>query len=370
MKDKEALLFIVSCELNADMPTGVQTKVFNQKRVFEFQYDVVLVGYTLDGIIIFADGNSKIIQCKNRRSERISICDRLCKEKNIHKCYIRNSVLDPLYMSLLRHLKRNRVTTVQEIATYPYDGELKDSIKHRVILTIDRLYRKKLSHYVERIVTYSSDNEIYGIQCINIHNGIDVFSQPFFSTRRQSNTINLIGVAKIYNWHGFDRMITGLAAYAGQHEVLFHIVGDGPALKSCKELAEKFGVSDKVIFHGFRYGEELARIYEIADIGIDCLGLHRKGMTQVSSLKSREYASHGLPIVCANSSDVIPDDWKYLIKQLPNDEPVNIEYIVDRFNSISSDPEYREEIRSYAEKHFDITKTFIPVLDFFGGLNE
>ena len=43
-----------------------------------------------------------------------------------------------------------------------------------------------------------------------------------------SKELNLIGVAEIHQWHGFDRIIKGLANYYSKRQdyiVKFHVVG-------------------------------------------------------------------------------------------------------------------------------------------------
>lgn len=44
-----------------------------------------------------------------------------------------------------------------------------------------------------------------------------------------SDELHLIGVAEVHYWHGFDRLVRGLAAYYDRgrsYKVYFHIVGE------------------------------------------------------------------------------------------------------------------------------------------------
>ena len=69
-------------------------------------------------------------------------------------------------LKFFKKVKQKGVIKYIEIPTYPYDEEGKESIKGRVVHFIDVHYRKKLHHYVDRIVTYSKDNFIFNIKTI------------------------------------------------------------------------------------------------------------------------------------------------------------------------------------------------------------
>ena len=368
--EKEKLLFIASCEVDLSLRTGVTIKIINQLSVLEKEYDVFLVAFSKSGILIYNDGKKRTIESRNRRKERIRQCRALCDEHQIKKCFIRFSALEPSFIMMLKAVRACGADIVLEIPTYPYDSELKDSLKHRLLLVCDRMLRKKLKKYVSRIVTYSEDKRIYGIDCINIGNGIDVFGQPVSEEYVPGSRIVFIGVAKVSFWHGYDRLIKGIARYTGPYEVLFNVVGDGPALEECKSLADSLGVLNKVVFYGFKSGRELDEIYYHSNIGVDCLGLHRKGMSRVSSLKSREYAARGIPILTATFFDTIPDDWKYLMKEPSDDTEIDVEHVLSRFLKIADNKDYRYEIREFAEKNLDISATFQPVLDYYSGISN
>ena len=69
-------------------------------------------------------------------------------------------------------MKNMNIRTVIEIPTYPYEAEGRTSLRGRVIQVLDKIFRKKLKKYVDRIVTYSDDKMIFGIKTINTINGI------------------------------------------------------------------------------------------------------------------------------------------------------------------------------------------------------
>ena len=63
---------------------------------------------------------------------------------------------------------------------------------------------------------------------ITIGNGFDVNS---VNTRKPpkftSEELLILGVADVNRWHGFDRVIAGIASYSGSLCIKFHIAGTG-----------------------------------------------------------------------------------------------------------------------------------------------
>lgn len=83
--------------------------------------------------------------------------------------YIRNPGSNPFFISFLKKIKNKKI--IMEIPTYPYDNEA-DSFFLKVQNILNKVYRRKLKNYIQRIVTYSDDKKIWEIPCINISNGI------------------------------------------------------------------------------------------------------------------------------------------------------------------------------------------------------
>jgi hypothetical protein len=75
-----------------------------------------------------------------------------------------------------------------------------------------------------------------------------------------------------------------------------------------------------VIIHGkISDPDILKRVLMQADIGISTLALHRKNMNEASPLKSRDYLSHGLPIIAGYKDTDFPYGAPFIL-QLPNTE--------------------------------------------------
>ena len=136
-------------------------------------------------------------------------------------------------ITFLKRIKQNKPTCkiLYEIPTYPYDNEMK-SLREKVFLFVDKLYRKKLKDVVNYIVTLTDDKEIWGAPTLHISNGIDVSRIPLSQKKEtKQDEITLIAVAQFSFWHGYDRLIEGLHNYytsenPPQTEVKLHMVGN------------------------------------------------------------------------------------------------------------------------------------------------
>lgn len=269
-------------------------------------------------------------------------------ENKIEFVYIRSFYnTNPPLLKMLRNLQREGVKIVMELPTYPYDIEVKSpslSLSNRMIFLVNRLYRGRLKSCLTKIVTFSDYKEIHGVKTINISNGIDFERIKLKSAKSQSpNRINLLGVAEIHYWHGFDRLIKGLADYYKsvqiETEVFFDIVGGGVQneLDMLKNLTRELNLENYVTFYNESSGEELDAFFEKADFGVASLGRHRSGISKIKTLKTREYAARGIPFIYSETDDDF-DNMPYIIKAPADESPIDINKIVEFYKSLKISP--------------------------------
>jgi glycosyltransferase involved in cell wall biosynthesis len=287
--------------------------------------------------------------------------------------YMRRIV--PLHYGIIRLFqkikkKNKNCKIVYELPTYPYDKEHK-TIRSKVGLSIDRLFRKNLKKYVDRIATVSNDSIIFGIPTVKIMNGINCASIPTKKPSSSDKDIHLIAVAQFTQWHGYDRLIEGLNNYYKRNQgkiVYIHFVGDGPSLPYYKHLVEQYNLSAYIFFHGLLYGEELTNVFNKANLAVSSLGTHRIGIYLGSFLKTREYLARGLPMISSTKIDIIPSNFKYCLYVPEDESAINIEHIVVFYNKLlvnQSVPEMISEIRKFAEENCEMTKTMRLVVEYF-----
>ena len=312
---------------------------------------------------VIADYGNGLISKILKRTEFSSITQ-YAKNHDIQFVYIRsNHNANPFTIRMVKQMKEAGLKVVMEIPTYPYDTEYKAQGMSKHII-LDKLFRNQLAKHLDAIVTFSDDNTIFGQRAINISNGIDFDNIKLKPQQNDtSKELNLIGVAEIHYWHGFDRVVAGLANYYSKphkYIVNFHVVGyfySNEDEEFFKSVVNKFQINNHVFIYGKKNGKELDDIFDKCDIGIGSLGRHRVGIQKIKTLKNREYAARGIPFIYSE----IDDDFEhmpYILKMPADESPIDINRVVDFYKHQNITPkEIRDSIRDLSWKH-QIGKVF------------
>lgn len=340
--------------------SGISKKIHYQvKGLRENGHDVRLCHYTIrdDGHRcrfvdddVIQDYGKGFIAALRQRVGYNCIYD-YCIREGIQFVYARCfQNANPWLICFFKKLKKVGVHAVTEIPTYPYDAEFVGfSRMTRLNLKVDQTFRNALYTQMDAVVTFSDAKEIFGQRTINISNGVDFDSIPlhnYHPSDSQPSALHLIGVAEVHYWHGFDRLIAGLGEYyntsalspqpSAFKEVYFHIVGGvGPSemydsmhAPGFHELIEKYGIQDRVIFHGQLFGQALDDVFNQCQFAIGSLARHRSGITNIKTLKNREYATRGIPFIYSEQ-DTDFDHQPYVLKAPADESPVNIQQVID-----------------------------------------
>ncbi len=346
-------IFIIFHELYPS--NGVSKKILSQcKAINSCGNDIRLCRVVIDenGTQKRAVGEETIstfgtgIRATIRRSISFSDIVKYAIDNNIEFAYLRHNFnANPATVNLACKLHKAGIRLVIEIPTYPYDSEFKNARKRdKISHFFDKIYRHSFFSYFDYIVTYTNEETIFGRPTIRISNGIDFDSIKLKKTVNDtSKEFNLIGIAQINFWHGFDRVITGLQEYYNSNpskSVIFHIVGEGnpSALAELKKLASKESLSEKVIFHGNLSGEKLDIIFDKCDMGIASLARHRSGISAIKTLKNREYAARGIPFIYSETDEDF-DGMPYIIKAAADDSPIDINRLISFYDSLKMTPD-------------------------------
>ncbi len=267
------------------------------------------------------------------------------RHEQIEFVYIRHDLnANPILIHWLRTIRKMNVRIALEIPTYPYDQEFKTSPwSSKLRLRLDQLCRHAMAQQVDRIVTFSDAEEIFGRPTIRISNGIDFRTIPLKAEPRDtSRDVHLLAVANIHRWHGFDRVIAGLHHYyANPRDRFVHlrIVGDGvEQLKTdYKRSTLAWGLENYITVCDAHAGAELDADFEWCDLGVASLARHRSGITTIKTLKNREYAARGVPFFYSEiDSDF--DSMPYICKAPPDESPIDIEALLRWFDGIDRNP--------------------------------
>lgn len=304
----------------------------------------------VDNLTIADYGNGIISKIKKRTD--FSSITKYARNNQIDFVYIRsNHNANPFTICMIKQMKKAGMKVVMEIPTYPYDFEYYAQGMGRYIL-FDKIFRNKLAYYLDAIVTFSDYDKIFGQKTIRISNGIDFNSVRLkTSINDTSRELNLIGVAEIHKWHGFDRLVIGLSNYYSQHQdytVRFHVIGyfySQEGEDEFRKLISDNNMEKYVILYGKKHGEELDNIFNLCDFGIGSLGRHRAGIQKIKTLKNREYAARGIPFIYSETDSDF-DNKPYVLKAPADETPIDINEIVRFYKQTSFSPqEIRESIK-------------------------
>lgn len=371
----EKLLFFTKMNFAVKENSGIRKKVFAQVRALQKHGLEVDVVYFENNKVHIAGDNCDITFEANGKLQFLSFLYGGFLEKldikSYKYVYIRHFLTNPLFLNLLSRLKKgnDNIKVFMEIPTYPYRFEFADMpLVKRLGLWIDERCVSFFKKYIDRIITFSAEKEIFGIPTIQTDNGIDIEQFPMIPKATfDEKTIHLFGLANVQKWHGYDRIIEGLKVYYESKpkiDVIFDIGGNGSEIPMLKQRVADYRLTDKVIFHGFVSGNDLTKLFEQTHVGVGSFGMHRIGVAdgQTSTLKAREYAARGLPIVLGHQDRGFPDGFRYLL-ELPADEsPVDIQQIVDFFVNVQP-TDYPKEMNAYAEENLTWFVNFKPVVE-------
>ena len=122
----------------------------------------------LDGETLENFGHGLRAKLKKRFSYR-SVTDYIRRE-GVRFLYVRfDHNANPALIRWFAHLKKLGVRIVMEIPTFPYDPEYaRASRKTKLVLSVDKCFRNALARQVDRIVTFSQYDTIFGRPTIRI----------------------------------------------------------------------------------------------------------------------------------------------------------------------------------------------------------
>lgn len=372
------LLYIAALPIDFENLDGVPKKVISQCKALGKDFAVDLTYYHAGQVQLLelATGQRKQLGRARSKLDVLRTAADLVEKGGYDCMYIRYPRSDYLFLRMLKKAKQQGIRIVMEIPTYPYDKEGHETLKGRVINGMDRVFRNYLHRYVDRVVTYSDDREIFGIRTINTINGVDFdVVQADATPVDPEKQIQLVAVSAMFRVHGYDRLIRGIHDYyrnGGQRDVLLKLVGKGDAYGEYLRLVEEFGLQDRVEFCGTRFGAELDQVYRGSALGVNSLAIHRQGLEKESTLKTKEYAAKGLPVLSSSYVDAFSQEGnlRYALRIPPDETAVDVAALiafVDRIYEGKSTAEIRQQIREDGRKTCDVHMTMKPVADFLLG---
>lgn len=284
-------------------------------------------------------------------------------DKKTDYIYIRKPSLTIKFYKFLKRIKQinPNIFIMLEIPTYPFHSEYSGLSKLNVLKSVH--CEKKLKKVIDKIVTYSDDDIIWGIPTIKMSNCVsyDEISMRSGSYKLRPGVIRLTCAARFMYWHGLDRLIKGIKEYDGDCKIVLNVVGGGREIDNLKKLA--IGM-DNIIFHGPKNGLDLDKIFDETDIAVDALGRHRSGVYYNSSLKGKEYAARGIPSISAVRTELdTMSDYAYYLKLPADESSIDVERVIAFYDKI-----YKTKSASAVTK--EIRKRTILLFDYENGFKK
>lgn len=375
------ILFICYMDLKDKGTIGIRKKIISQistlSSLENCKIDYICrEGYKVHSNIEEING----MVCNNADSLNSILLNKVFLKYNY--CYVRYNRFSLRFVNVLRKIKKNGCKTILEIPTYPFFQEDWDEFTRnikkiniinsaKIIIKIfeNIVFSKYSKRYIDRVATYSKDTFIWNIKTLKISNGIKI--ERFEDTQKKhiDDNITLICVSSCLKWHGYDRLLNGIANYYkksnNSKQVKVIIVGDGPELDNYRNIIRDNMLDDYVLLKGAVYGDELNELYSMSDIAIDALGRHRVGVYYNSSLKGKEYAERGLPIVSGVETEFDKDHEYLFYYRVPaDDSPIEINELIDFYNNIKKIDDYQTIIHTYASEKFSYKKAMESVINY------
>lgn len=309
--------------------------------------------------VVLTYTNGHYIKSENFKQDFLTYAKDAISKGDSKKIYVRHMVPSSKLILLLKLAHKKGKTIFYEIPTYPYYGEqiknAKNKIRTGTRLFIDSVFWPIIYKYITKLLVVKSRSNIRMYKKMQaVTNGVDIKS---IVTKRIDanigNTIRLIGVGSIYKYHGYDRLIEGLANYSktdSDIRVEFHIVGKSIEIDNLKKLAYNYGL-DCVFFHGLKTTNELNAMFDDYQIGVGCLSLFRRNADIDTTIKVIEYYSRGITVLSSGKVPLIEGREQCVIK-VPNDNSaINVKSILDGLSKINYND--LKNLSSNAKKQFN-----------------
>lgn len=344
---------------------GVNKKIFAQCKAFiNLGYDVDIFSMTSYGLMKTNLITGESYEEKLNKRRNILFYNEVINylsgsDDDYHMVYLRQpfpTIRSVCFSRFIKKIKLKAKKVILEMPTYPFLNESK-GLKAKFYNFIFRWQFSTSKKNIDLIVYMGAlTKEIWGVKALRIFNSVDISQNPMtrscLSKTLHDKPIRLIGVAQLAFWHGYDRIITGMAEYyknsSSSKAVYFDIVGSsdfGGAESELKVLVDKLNLRKYVVFHGPQDGDALTKIFESSNIAIDSLGRHRSKNEYNCSLKSKEYCARGLPFVKSHKDDAF-EGTNYFYQAPPDESAIDIRALLNWYERGDFDP---NDMRSFVE---------------------
>ena len=131
---------------------------------------------------------------------------------------------------------------------------------------------------------------------------------------------------------------------------MFLIVGEGSEYLALKDKVKEQDLENIVTFSGRLTGEELNKVYNQKHLGVDLLGMFRRGFNECYSLKAREYCVRGIPFISSTDDSDFEEKFPFRFQIEPTESPIDVALVLNYYKVLHKkySNEYQNELISFA----------------------
>ena len=133
-------------------------------------------------------------------------------------------------------------------------------------------------------------------------------------------------------------------------DIYLTLIGESDELERIKLSEDYLAVKQYINAPGAKYGNDLDNEYDHADIAVSSLGMHRIGLSEGSTLKTREYCAKGIPFVYGYKEKGIDESFPFALRVPATDDMLDMKAILSFYEGIK-DLNYIDEMRTFSKKY-------------------
>ena len=277
--------------------------------------------------------------------------------------YIRRICLNVIFLNLKKISKLTKI--LYELPTYPFDYT--DSIKLNFYQSIEKIYLMKIA--VRYITLYpaviqnvckKNDKKIF-----EISNGVDIDSYNISKRRKRKidEKFNLVAIAHVNNWHGYDRVINSI----DNKNITFTIYSKNTEeIEKLKLLVNKKGLNNQVIFKKLSDDVDIIEEINQYDVAVGGIGYYRRKALYDTSIKNKEYCAMAIPFIYTCKDKMFTENFKYSYKVISEDKNIDLNDIYNWYKEINSD-DYITYMYTYAKNNLSYDISIEKILKYMEG---
>lgn len=269
--------------------------------------------------------------------------------------YIRRLMSKLFYASSVIKEASKAIPIVYEIPTYPLDTgngflySLRDKLEMALYSSVSKSIKITLvNNIADKPAPY---------KWTEFHNALDIDNYELSGIPELSDTIKMVIIANISEYHRYDRVLDAMHNYNGDKKISLTVISpDSPAYSAFKSKVTALSLTDSVSCLSSMSLNEIKNFAKEFHIGVGQLSISEKGSNLVNTLKSKDYCAMGLPFFSTCYDTSFEKDFPYAYVTKDMDSDIDLNDIVSWFLNIYSDSDYRRKMFSYAEANLQYDK--------------